>query len=474
MGDRLTALDATFLELEELDEGALMSIGGAMVFDPLPGGGVPTVDEVRSNLGGRLGSLPRYTQRLSATRHGSWAWPHWMQDERFEIANHVGHAALPGPGGEQELCDWLADFFSHPLDRRRPLWEMVLIEGLEHGRWAIGNKTHHCLVDGVGSVDVVDLLLDSEPSPDGRVAHEPARGEGRPVGLCLPDVSEPLIQAAQAGANAASAGVHAVLHPKDAFERSRALAELIVRDEVIGAPQTSLSVPIGCVRRFAVVRVPLAELKAIGRQLGSSLNDVVLASCASGLRRLLIGRGEEIPRRGLRAMVPMNLRDTSGKLALGNRVTSLFVDLPVAEVDPTTRLQRIAASTKHLRQSGAAAGATVLMDLAAMAPPVAVRAALARTEFTKRLFSVTITNVPGPQKPLYAFGAQLTDVYPVVPLAADHAVGIAIFSYNGMVTFGINADCSSTPDLDVLTHGIEDGLDELRALVHTLDEPPRK
>jgi len=474
MTDRLTALDATFLELEELDEGALMSIGGLMVFDPLPGGGVPTVEDVRTNLASRLGGLPRYTQRLSSTRHGSWAWPHWVQDERFEIANHVGHAALPAPGGEAELCDWTADYFSHRLDRRRPLWEMVLIEGLEDGRWAIGNKTHHCLVDGVGSVDVVDLLLDSEPDGEGHAALELVRDPQPQRGLRLPDASEPVIQAAQAGAHVAGAGVRAALHPRDAFERSRALAELIVRDEVMGAPRTSLEGPIGQARRFALIRVQLAELKEIGRELGGSLNDVALAACAAGLRRLLIGRDEQLPVRGLRAMVPMNLRDASGKLALGNRVTSLFVDLPVAERDPATRLQRIAALTKRLKQSGAGAGAAALMDLATFVPPIAVHAALARTEFAKRLFNVTITNVPGPRKPLYAFGAQLRELYPVVPLAAEHAVGIAIFSYNGAITIGINADCPSTPDLEILKQGIEAGLDELRALVPGLGKHTTK
>jgi len=472
--DRLTALDATFLELEELDEGALMSIGGVMIFDPLPGGGAPTIEDVRAGLAGRLGELPRYTQRLSATRMGFWSWPHWVNDERFEIANHVSHVALPAPGDDAQLCDWTAGFFSHRLDRTRPLWEMVLIEGLKGDRWAIANKVHHCLVDGVGSVDVVELLLDSDPNPPARRLPSLVDGAPSPGRSLLPPHSEAVIQAAQAGGRAVSAGIHAALHPREAFDRSRALAELIVRDELIGAPHSSINVPIGQGRRYEVVRVPLAELKAMRRELGGSVNDVILAVCTSALRRLLTERDEELPAGGLRAMVPMNLRDASAQMSLGNRVTSLFVELPVAEPDPRKRLRRIVFETKRLKYSGAGAGPTTLVDLATLAPPVVVRAALARTEFARRLFNITITNVPGPQQPRYAFGAQMQEVHPFVPLAADHGIGIAIFSYDGLVTLGISADCESTPDLDVLAYGIEAGLEELRALVPEFEKTPEE
>ena len=178
MTDRLTVLDATFLELEQLDQGALMNIGGVMVFEP-PQGGAPGIDRVRDHLAARLGRLPRYSQRLSSTRTGSWSWPHWTEDERFDIRSHIRHASLPAPGSDEQLCDWTADFFSHPLDRTRPLWEMVLIEGLADGRWALGWKTHHCLVDGVGTVDIVGLMLDPEPVPRTRTAHDGAAAPTR-------------------------------------------------------------------------------------------------------------------------------------------------------------------------------------------------------------------------------------------------------------------------------------------------------
>jgi WS/DGAT/MGAT family acyltransferase len=268
----------------------------------------------------------------------------------------------------------------------------------------------------------------------------------------------------RSGVHAAGAGLHAARHPRQALTRATSLAELIVRDELIAAPHTSLNVPIGSTRRFAVVNVPLGELKQIRKGLGGSVNDVVLAACTSGLRRLMLARHEQLPARGLRAMVPMNVREASERLALGNRVSSLFVELPVAEPGVHARFQQIAGSTGRLKSSGAAVGATTMIDLAALAPPV-LHALLARSLYATRLFNVTITNVPGPQAPLYALGARLREIHPVVPLAAEHAVGVAIFSYAGLVTFGVIADSESTPDIAVLAYGIEQGIEELLALV---------
>jgi WS/DGAT/MGAT family acyltransferase len=468
MSDTLTALDATFLELEQQDEGALMGIGGVSVFEPVPGGGAPTVEEVCANLGTRLDQLPRYSRRLSSTRTGGLGWPRWTDDDRFRVQDHVAHVALPAPGGRRELCDWAADFYSHRLDRTRPLWEMALIEGLAEGRWAIAHKTHHCLVDGVGSVDVAYVLLDTEPNPPERpFTPAPPLGGDALLRSLVPSPPQPIADAAHAGARVAGAGLHAALHPREALARSRSLAELVVRDELIGAPHTSLNLPIGSTRRFAVVNRPLEELRAIRGRLGGSINDAVLAACTTGLRLMLLERGEKPPRRGLRAMVPMNIRQNGERLALGNRISSLFVDLPVAERVAHLRHERIVAATERLKSSGAATGAEAMIDLAALAPPV-LHATLARSLYATRLFNVTITNVPGPQIPLYAFGAQLREVHPVVPLAAEHSVGIAIFSYNGLVTFGVIADSESTPDIEVLADGIEKGIDELLSLVSVI------
>ncbi len=459
MADVLSALDETFLELEELEPGALMNIGGILVFDPRPEGGTPTLSELRASRLEGLGQLPRYTQRLSTTRTGRFARPCWEPAERFEIADHVYHAALPAPGGDRELLDWTGAFFSHPLDRTKPLWELVLIEGLEGGRWALASKIHHCLVDGVGSAGMMDVTMSRSSERAVPVVEAPWIA---PNGEQSHHRVDPLVQAATAGAHAGSAVVHAALHPRDALGRSRSLASLLVREGLSGAARTSLNVPIGQDRRFALVRVPLADLKEIGRRLGGTVNDVALAACASGLRHLLIERDEQLPARGLRAMVPVNVRDASDRSRLGNRVSSVFVELPVAEPLAAVRLCRIHEATAQLGASQAAIGPTALLDLAELAPPVVLRAALARTAFSTRLFAITITNVPGPRETLYAFGAPLREVHPIVPLAAEHAVGIAIFSYDGLVTIGINADARSMHDLDVLVGGIELGIAELR------------
>jgi WS/DGAT/MGAT family acyltransferase len=458
MAEVLSALDETFLELEELEPGAPMNIGGILVFDPVPDGGVPTLAELRAGRLEQLGQLPRYKQRLSSTRTGRFSRPCWEPADRFDIGDHVHHAALPAPGGDRELFEWTGEYFSHPLDRSKPLWELVLIEGLEGGRWALASKIHHCLVDGVGSAGMMDVTMSRSPERTGPGVEAPWVA---PSGERSHDSVEPVVQAAKAGARAGSAVVHAALHPQDALERSRSLASLLVREGLAGAARTSLNVPIGQDRRFALVRVPLADLKQIGRRLGGTVNDVALAACTGGLRRLLIERDEQLPARGLRAMVPVNVRDASDHSGLGNRVSSVFVELPVAEPLAAVRLRRIQEATSQLGASHAVTGPTMLLNLAELAPPVIVRAALARTAFSTRLFAVTITNVPGPRETLYAFGAPLREVHPIVPLAAGHAVGIAIFSYDGLVTFGINADARSMHDLEVLTSGIGEGIEEL-------------
>ena len=467
MRDTLTALDATFLELEELDEGALMSIGGIMVFDPRPDGTIPTAEDVRRELAPRLGHLPRYTQRLSQPHVGRLSWPRWVPDTRFDVRAHVWQAALPSPGGQDELSDWTGEFFSHRLDRTRPLWELVLIEGLAEGRWALAHKVHHCLVDGIGSLAVVETLLDPDPTASSHPAAERTEAVDATVNADTGgprfERLEPALQATEAALRAGRAGLHAIADPRGTFARSQAVAELAWRDEVIPAAHCSLNTPIGTARRFQVVTVALDRLKAIRSELGGSVNDAVLAACTSGLRALLAERDELHRVRTLRAMVPVNLREDSERSGLGNRVSSLFVELPVAEPMASVRYRLITATTSRLKQSGAAGAASAVIDLGSLAPPV-LHATIARSLYATRLFNVTITNVPGPRVPLYGLGARMRVLHPVVPLAAEHAVGIAIFSYDGQVAFGVIGDAPSTPDLAVLAEGIERGVEELVTL----------
>ena len=446
MAEQLSALDATFLELEQDDPSAHMHIGGLLVFEPRPDGSIPTLDELTAHFDARLGDLPRYHQRLSDTHVHGLRFPHWELVPDLDIREHISRAALPTPGGRNELLAWVSDYWSGRLDRTRPLWDMVLLEGLAGGRWALANRTHHCMVDGVGSWDVGYTVLDATPEPQDRPLVKPqvtpAESHGRVRGLA-----------------------HA-LDPRnlpDLVSRSRAAAEVLLRDELIAAPKTSLNDPIGTLRRIDAVHAELTDLKAVKNRLGGTVNDVALAAVTGGLRAILLARGEEPPARGLRAMVPMNIRNASEQLALGNRITSLFAHLPVGEADPLQRYEKVVKETTHLKTGREALGTKSVIDFAALAPPL-LHATVARTLFATRLFNVTITNVPGPPTTLYGLGSQLHEIYGLVPIAADHALGVAILSYDGDLTFTINADRQSVPDVAVFRDGILDSLDELESL----------
>lgn len=469
MGDRLTPLDAAFLELEEADESAHMHIGWAMLFDPLPEGEEPSLKALRSQTLERLEPLPRFLQRLSTPRVGSFSLPTWEPDPDFDIATHMRHASLPAPGGEAELLEWLGDFYSHRLDRAHPLWESTLLDGLSDRRWAIVTKVHHCLVDGISGASVTSALLDAEP-------HPAPGSKGLAAALARPAEDEqPERGTISKLIGPVSSGIGAVRHPRrlaSAVSRSRALAELIVREELIGATHTSLNEPIGGTRRLAAVDVSLDDLKQIKRALGGTVNDVVLAATGGGLRRLFEERGESSNVDRVRAMVPVSLRKASESLALGNRVSSLFVELPVGEPDPLLRYRKTTAAAKELKDDDQAASTERLIELAGVAPPL-IHSLVARLAFAPRLFNLTITNVPGPQMTLYSLGAPLRRVVPLVPIFSGHAVGVAAVSYDGRVTFGLNADRATVPDLDVLREGIEETLVELRRLARSGPGAPK-
>jgi WS/DGAT/MGAT family acyltransferase len=462
MGEQLSPLDTMFLNLEQADDGATMHFGAAMVFDPLRGGRTPDIEQVRRHLDRRLFQIPRYRMRLSSPRAGHLTWTHWEPMPDFAIADHVGHATLPAPGSEAELEEWFADFLSHRIDRRRPLWEMVLVDGLAGGRWALATKTHHCLVDGMGSVDVGRVLLDAEPHPPRRrpPSHwtiAVSRPDHAVYSRLYPDL---LLKGARAGAGL-------ILHPGDALTRAAAVAELTIHEELIGAPHTSLNGPLGATRGYAAVRFGLDDLKAIKNALGGTVNDVVLSISAGALRALLLARGEEPPEAGLRGQIPVNIRTGEHVRTQGNVLTSLFVELPVAEPDPLERHRRVVERAASLKRSSQPIGGKALIDLAGLTPPVLAEV-LGRAMFGgERVFNLTITNVRASETPLYAFGARLREVLPYVPLFSGHRVGIAVVSYAGGIVFGLGSDRTSTPDLAVLSEGIRASYDELRTAAGT-------
>ena len=453
MSDKLSMLDTMFLELEQVDDSAHMHIGAALVFAPLPGGGIPEIGALRDHMRARIGILPRFAQQLSSPHAGRFSWLTWEPAPAFDLDAHVHRATLPAPGGEAELLEWLGDFWSHRLDRHRPLWEMTLLDGLEGGRWVLATKTHHCLVDGIGALDIGHLILDATPDaapppPTPLPVTKGAPENGRfwlTPGLVL---------------RGTRAGLGAALHPRETVERARAAVELVIREEVIGAPETSLNGEMSGTRHFATARFELADVKEIKARLGGTVNDVVLALCAGGVRHLLLTRGETPPG-NLRAQVPVNIRRDDREHALGNELTSLFVEIPADVEDPIARYRRVVERAEAFKAGSQKAGGKTIVDLADMGPPAA-GAMLARSMFGgTRMFNLTITNVPGPQDELYAFGAPLLEVLPLVPLFAGHSIGIAVVSYAGHMVFGLNGDRVSAPDLAVLAEGIERSFEEL-------------
>jgi diacylglycerol O-acyltransferase / wax synthase len=457
---RLSPLDSTFLELEQASEGAMMHIGGALVFDPAQEANrAPTLEQLRALLEERLAMLPRYRCRLSEPRVHGMRRPAWIEDAAFDVAAHLRRATLPAPGGQAELHEWLGDFWSHRLDRARPLWEMVLVDGLEQGRWMLATKTHHAMVDGVGSIDVGYVLLDAEPQPGppASVDAAPAPATG---GRQLPGWLPPLV-----AARIARLTLDTAAHPRRfvrAGEAAVAMGEMVWRDEVNAARPSTLNVPIGTTRRFSSVRFDLDEVKAVKRALGGTVNDVILAVAAGALRRLLTQRGDNLDR-PLRAMVPVDLRGATGHDELGNRVTSLFVELPVDEADALRRYERTRSAATRLKSGTAALGGSTLVLVTGLAPPM-LHESISQMLFAPRLFNLTITNVPGPQITLYALGARLREILPLVPLFADHALGMAILSYDGGLVFGLNADRAVAPDLPMLEAGLREQFAALQRL----------
>ena len=460
MGEQLSMLDTMFLELEQSDESAHMHIGAALVFDPLPGRRDAGHRPTSATTCARASASCRASPSSSPAPHaGPLTWLTWEPAEAFDVDAHVHHATLPAPGGEAELHEWLGDFWSHRLDRHRPLWEMTLLDGLQGGRWALATKTHHCLVDGVGSVDIGHLLLDDSPQaappppqplPD-RIPHDGEHGT-RPV-LALARLG----RARRAGRPRRGAASRAT-----SLDHMRAAVELIVREEVIAAPQSSLNGPMSGTRHFATVQLDLADIKAIKTRMGGTVNDVVLALCAGGLRHLLLSRGDdaagrrparagagEHPHRGPGAR-PRQRADVAVRRSAGGRGGP--------DQRATARSLERAA---RLKSGSQRTGGKTIIDLADMGPPLA-GALLARSMFgSTRMFNLTITNVPGPQQRLYAFGAPLVEILPLVPLFAGHTIGIAVVSYAGQIVFGLNADRVAAPDVNVLAEGIERSFAEL-------------
>jgi len=458
MADRLSALDVSFLYLE--GPTTPMHVGGVAVFEaPTDGFDFERIVELITS---RISLVPRYRQKIKWVP-GHLASPVWVDDNEFDVSFHVRRSALPRPGSMAQLDELVARVQSRPLDRSRPLWEIYVVEGLVDGKFAIITKTHHAMVDGISAIDIGQVILDVTPvprdMPDDLWVPRPEPG---PVALVLDAVAE-IVGGPAAVVNAVKWGVqdarYVVSRSVSAVGGLFSAARVAARP----APSNPLNAPIGSQRRFAVARTSLDDYKTVRKESGGTVNDVVLTVVAGALRGWMLSRGVPVTASTtVRAMVPVSVRGDSEEGQLGNRVSSYLVDLPVGEPNPVVRLSQISYSMQAHKDSGQSVAAEALVALSGFAPPTLhALGARAANSFTRRLYNVVVTNVPGPQFPLFAAGAQLLEMFPVVPLTGDQALSIGLTSYNGGVYFGLNADRDTLFDVDVIANLIEESLAEL-------------
>jgi diacylglycerol O-acyltransferase len=454
MVERLTRLDASFLYLEEPD--TPMQVGGVLILERPPGG----VEALARLVAARLPLVPRYRQRVAEVP-GHLADPVWVDDPDFDIDYHVRRSGLPRPGTETQLLDLVSRLTSRPLDRRRPLWEAYLVEGLSGDRVAVVTKTHPALVDGLSALDIGQVLLDVDPDAPTPPVEE-WRPRRPPSGARL--VWGALDEYARRPSRVVDTAWGAVIDVRSTAARLTGVAGGLLRTArktIMSAPSSPLNASLGRQRRVAVARAELDDLKRIRKAHGGTVNDVLLTVVTGALREWLLSRGEPVVvGTSVRALVPVSMRDEDA--AATNRVSSYLVDLPVGEPNPRVRLARLSYAMRGIALHGQSVGADSLIALTGFAPPTlhALGARAARG-LSRRLFNLVVTNVPGPQLPLYAAGSRMLEVFPVVPLARGQGLAIGMTSYDGRVFFGLNADRDGVGDVDVLADLIEQEVGEL-------------
>jgi diacylglycerol O-acyltransferase len=451
--DRLSSTDASFLAQER--QSSHMHVGAVLLFEGPP----PSYEELLGQIESRLHLVPRYRQKLAFPPFETGK-PVWVDDPTFNLEYHARITALPKPGSEQQLRDLAGRIFSQRLDRSKPLWETWLVHGLAGGGFALISKTHHALIDGVAGVDLASVLFDLSPVPS-KVDPEPWTPKPEPSGAEL--LAEGVKGVVRSPFELAGRALGAVRRPGHSLGVLRESAEGI--GEVVWAglnpaPDTPLNVPIGPHRRVALVRSELQSFKLVKDTFGGTVNDVVLAVVAGGMRTWLRSRGVRTEGLELRALVPVSIRTDVEQSEGGNRIAAMRGPLPVYVDDPVERLRLVSEAMHDLKDSKQALGAEVISGLNEFAPPTLLAQA-SRLNFSTRLFNMIVTNVPGPQFPLYLLGRELQELIPVAFLPEDHALAVAIMSYNGTVDFGLLADFDAMPDIDFVTQAIEDSLAEL-------------
>jgi diacylglycerol O-acyltransferase / wax synthase len=453
--DRLSAVDASFLHQEK--QASHMHVGALVTFDGPP----PSREEFCAHLESRLHLVPRYRQKLAFPRF-EMGRPFWVDDPSFNLDYHVRHTALPRPGSNDQLRQLVGRIFSQRLDRSKPLWEVWLVQGLEDGRFALISKTHHALVDGVSGVDIATVLFDLQPTP-AEVPSEPWTPSREPSEVEL--VAEGVLGLARTPVALAERALEALRRPARSLEQALEAAEglgEVVWAGLNPAPDVPLNVEIGPHRRIWWIESRLADFKEIKNTLGGTVNDAVLAVVAGALGRWLRGRGVRTEGMELRALVPVSIRTEDEHGTLGNRIAAMRGPLPVYIRDPVERLRAVQEAMGNLKQSKQALGAEVIAGLQDFAPPTLLAQA-SRVNFSTRLFNLIVTNVPGPQFPLYLLGREMETVVPIAFLPERHALAIVIMSYNGKVEFGLLGDHDAMPDLEDVGRHLEDALSELLA-----------
>ncbi len=451
--ERLSAQDATFLYAET--PRAHMHVGSLAVFR----GSNLTEDRLNPHIESRLHLVPRFRKKLAwvPLQQGR---PVWVDDPHFDVRFHIRYTGLPKPAGEAELLRLMARIMSMPLDRDRPLWEMWVVDWHDDVQ-VIMQKTHHCLIDGISGVDMGTVVLDLAKDQPKTAAptYEP---QPAPSGWRL--VRDALVERATQPAEMYRSVRAATRAPRALANRWTEVAKGVValgKSSMEFAPKTSLTGKIGPHRRFEVVRVPLGGVKAAKARHECTVNDIVLAAVSGGLRRLMLARGDDIDGLVMKAMVPVSVRDPTQRMTYGNKVSMMTAELPVGEPEPARRIAFVKDRMGNLKESKQAVGADFWVKLSEYAPPT-VLALASRATALQRVVNLVITNVPGPQFPLYMLGGDLVEVFPFVPILGQVSLSVGCVSYNGMLNFGLAADWDVLPDLAVLREGIAESLEELR------------
>src|SRR5215213_6099179 len=455
--DRLSAIDAGFLAQEKPN--THMHIGGLVLLEGPP----PALGDFLAHVRSRLHLVPRYRQKLAVPPMEA-GLPLWIDDPTFNLQYHVRHTAMPAPGDEATLLRLAARIFSQRLDRSKPLWELWLVEGLSDGGFALISKSHHALVDGVSGVDLGTVLFDVNREGTELAPPAPWVPKPEPTGADL--VARGLQGAVRRATDLAAGALAQAAHPQDLLDRAREVAEGLgeVAMTALNPPSpTPFNVPPGPHRRLAVVHAGLDEFKEIKGILGGTVNDVVLAAVAGGLAHFMREREWNTDGLELRACVPVSTRARGGDNAMGNEITIMMAPLPVDVADPMARLQRVREVMSGLKESKQALGAKAISNLQDFAPPT-IFAQASRLNFSSRMYNLLVTNVPGPQFPLYLLGRELEQLVPIPFLGPDKGLAIAIMSYNGAVHIGLMGDYDALSDIDDLAVWISDeiaALDEV-------------